>query len=651
MEATSEPIEIVATRLPERPGEQAYSGAVIDPQLIERAARLDEALITVPGASLFRRNTSGAANPTTQGFSVRALGPTGAGRTQVLLDGVPQGDPFGGWVIWGALPPDTIGGVRVLRGAGAGSYGAGSLTGTVLLEERNTPGWSLSAEGGENDWRRFAGVGEVRNDRWDFTLAAVSEEDNGWIPVRASGAADAPLTLSSAAAVARAQARWGDNLLSFRLSGYSEDRGSGQVGANSRAEGSSASLTFVSNPRDGVFSWRVQGWAMESDLASRFVSVAPDRSATTPANNQVATPAFGWGMNASARWTLAESGLEIGVDVRGAEGETHEFFRFMGGAFTRYREAGGATLLYGAYAEGWRRFGDTLLTGGLRVDQWEASSGFRTEQDTTTNAFTLNLSPADNSETSITGRIGLRHDFSDSYFRAALYRGFRPPTLNELHRPFRVGNDVTEANAALIPETLWGLDFGIGGASARVAWDVGVFYNQIDDAITNATLGVGPGTFPPDVFVPAGGVYRLRQNVGSIEARGAEGSIAFDVTDTISARLAANYTDARAGDGLRAAQSPIWSATAGLEWRYSDRGGVSLDARYESGRFDDDLNTRRLEGYLALDLRWEQHVGDRTNLFVTLDNATDADIETAQTADGVLSYARARTVRVGLRLQ
>ena len=121
----------------------------------------------------------------------------------------------------------------------------------------------------------------------------------------------------------------------------------------------------------------------------------------------------------------------------------------------RYREAGGETLTYGAYAEAWRRFGDTLLTGGLRADGWTAAAGFRTERDATTGALTLDLQPADHSDNAFTGRLALRRDFGETYFRSAVYRGFRPPTLNELHRPFRVGNDVTEANTALAPETLW----------------------------------------------------------------------------------------------------------------------------------------------------------------------------------------------------
>src|SRR5205085_11487142 len=101
---------------------------------------LDRALGEVPGVSLFRRTSSAGANPTTQGMSLRSIGPSGAGRALVTLDGVPQNDPFGGWVIWTSLPPESIEGVSVVRGAGAGPYGAGALTGVVALEELSRPG-------------------------------------------------------------------------------------------------------------------------------------------------------------------------------------------------------------------------------------------------------------------------------------------------------------------------------------------------------------------------------------------------------------------------------------------------------------------------------------------------------------------------------
>ena len=126
-------VVVTAARLPPAAADAAFSVTRLAPEVLERSTRLDEALRSVPAVSLFRRTTSLAANPTTQGISLRAIAPSGAGRTLVTLDGVPLNDPFGGWVIWSQASPEALEGVDIIRGAGAGPYGAGALTGTIQL--------------------------------------------------------------------------------------------------------------------------------------------------------------------------------------------------------------------------------------------------------------------------------------------------------------------------------------------------------------------------------------------------------------------------------------------------------------------------------------------------------------------------------------
>src|SRR5579859_5036457 len=97
------------------------------------AFTLDDTLRSVPGFSLFRRSGSLTANPTAQGVSLRGLGPSGASRSLVLLDGVPLNDPFGGWVYWSKLPRESLERVEIVRGAGAGVWGNSALGGAIQL--------------------------------------------------------------------------------------------------------------------------------------------------------------------------------------------------------------------------------------------------------------------------------------------------------------------------------------------------------------------------------------------------------------------------------------------------------------------------------------------------------------------------------------
>src|SRR4051794_34446727 len=83
-------------------GDTAFSAVDIDKTGLSRGDSVDQTLKLASQASLFRRSSSLTANPTIQGLSLRAIAPSGAGRALVTLDGIPQNDPFGGWVIWAA---------------------------------------------------------------------------------------------------------------------------------------------------------------------------------------------------------------------------------------------------------------------------------------------------------------------------------------------------------------------------------------------------------------------------------------------------------------------------------------------------------------------------------------------------------------------
>ena len=647
-------VVVEAARLPPAPTDAAFSVVTVGAEAIATAPRVDEALTLVPGVQLFRRTSSAAANPTTQGITVRAIAGSGAGRALVTLDGVPQGDPFGGWVLWSGLPPADIESALIVRGAGAGPYGAGALTGTFQLAERTrvSPHGDYDAWGGE---RNEAGA-QVAVAAGDLLAVASAQRTDGWVPVRkGAGAADQPLAYDASSLSLRYAPEVSGGHLALRLAGYRETRESGLAGAASRSTGVSASAT-VTGASPGIGNdWRLQAWVRRSDLENSAVAVGAGRAFTTPANEQFGTPALGAGVNAALRHATPDGGWEVGADLRYADGETRENFRFIGGAFTRGRVAGGSQYVAGLYGETWRQSGDWLLTGGVRLDRWASFDGKRDERSLSTGLSTLALTPPDQDGWQPTARAAARRDTGTGYLRMAAYAGFRPPTLNELHRPFRVGNDVTEANGGLAPEKLYGLEFGIGGQGA-VRWNAILFANRLEGAVTNVTIGIGPGTFPVAGFIPAGGVLRQRQNAGDINAWGLEVDLANDVSRTLSWRLSAAWTESEVDGGtiapqltgLRPAQTPQRSASAEAGWQVTADVRAHATVRYESERFDDDLNLRRLSPGVSATLRADWQVTRVLTLYAAVENVTDAAIETGQTADGIESFDAPRTVRFGL---
>ena len=654
-----EQVIVTAARLPPSAADAAFSIVHLSEGDLAKSQRVDETVGQTPGVSLFRRTSSLSANPTTQGISLRAIAPSGAGRTLVTLDGVPLNDPFGGWVIWSQLAPESLTGIDIVRGAGAGPYGAGALTGVIGLKERDA-GIAGDVSVGNLGSQRVSAAAVSTLGRLEFFGAASYDKSDGFVPVRgpAQGAADTRTDLEAKSISGRVDMATGLGLLSLRGGFFEEDRGAGLAGARANASGNVFSATLVRAPRGQALGWRLQAWRRTSDLFNSSVAVAANRATTTPANSQDKTPATGWGLNGALRQKIGGVEWELGADARLNDGEERERYSYVGGAYTRGRVAGGKTAVIGAYADGSWSSGPWLVAGGLRLDHWQNTDGFRVERLLATGAVLLDQRPADRDGEVVSGRLGVTREVGDgAVVRVAGYSGFRPATLNELYRPFRVGNDVTEANAALKPEQLQGLEAGVSRKGAKGLIEATAFWNRVEDPVVNVTLGSGPATFPIGGFIPAGGVLRQRQNAGRIDAFGLE-SRAERKVGVVTLTSALSVTDARLDGGSiapqltgkRPAQAPIWSATAGLSAELRVGLTLATDLTWEGKRFEDDLNSRVLDPAYRLDARLDWRVKPLVTLYVAGDNLLDAEIQTSRTADGVAGYAAPRVVRVGLRV-
>jgi vitamin B12 transporter len=103
--------------------------------------------------------------------------------------------------------------------------------------------------------------------------------------------------------------------------------------------------------------------------------------------------------------------------------------------------------------------------------------------------------------------------------------------------------------------------------------------------------------------------------------------------------------------GLRPAQAPALTVTAGARWRPLERLSLDADQRYESLRYEDDLNLRRLKAGTGLDVRAAWRLSPAAELYLAADNVLDRDLAVGQTADGVTGYAAPRTIHVGFALR
>ncbi len=686
MAPTPERVIVTGERTTASPTESGTSVTILDRAELERAPalRLDDILRdAVPGFGLFRRSSSRVANPTTQGVSLRNIGPNGAGRALVLLDGIPQNDPFGGWVYWSRLPAAAIERVEVTQGGGAGLFGNAALGGTIALFSRSLRRDALLAEGsgGSAGTYEFSLAGQksfpVPNADRGAGLAVFGRVDrfstDGYPTVRGDRRGPVDIDASSEAELAEGGLQWNldaNTALTLKASGFREDRGNGTPGTNNATRAADFSAALLGSlPGPSGVEYQVQLYGQLRDFRSTFTAVDAARATETPSLDQFSVPAQAAGGSATVSLPIFGGAhrLLAGVDARWVEGETRERFRFVAGEFTRGREAGGRQIFTGIFAEDtWRPAAGTAVTLAGRLDRYANENGRRVETD----LFATGSAPAtlrddrfpDRDGWVANGRLGVTQALWQETvrLRGALYTGFRVPTLNELYRPFRVRNDITEANPALKPERLYGAELGLEVQPLRtVRLSLGGFYNELHDAVANVTVAQGPATVAPFGFIPAGGTGRLRENLGRTRIAGLETAATW--TPGPEWQFTASYLFSRgtveaaavqpALEGRRLAQSPAHQAVGSVRWTPAFLPGLQfvMQARVVGEQFEDDLNTLRLAAFATVDAAITYEFAARWQARVAVENVFDTEVQTGRSADGVVSIGAPRLVSAGLR--
>lgn len=659
-----ETVVVSANRVAQPRGELAENVSLLTRSdlRLTAAETLDDALRRIPGFSLFRRSSSLVAHPTSQGVSLRGIGPSGVSRTLVLVDGVPLNDPFGGWVYWSRVPLGAIDRVEVVRGGGSDLWGNAALGGVihVITDEEREPRARLTAEGGtQGTWLLDGGVSAPAGPLEASVSGRVFSTD-GHDVLRDDQRGPIDVEATSEHGVVRGSIEHPDSPLgSLRLFGdyLSEERGNGTPLTGNETRIGMLGAEWALSTRGGD-RFRVTAYGQKQTFESRFSAQEEDRSAESPALDQFDVPSAAAGAGAGWVRTLSSGWLvSAGADFRWVDGETNEDFRNLGDGFTRRRQAGGEQQLAGIYGRTGGEVAPGIRLGlGLRGDFWRSSGLERLERDLEDDSVVRDERFRDPEEIASSAKLSLLWKVSPLLsLRGAGYRSFRAPTLNELVRPFRVRNDITEANPGLEPETLWGGEVGADLGTERWLARLTGFWNELDDPIANVTIAPGPGNVGPCGFVPEGGVCRQRRNLDGARVRGFEAELA--VTPVESGRLSVSYllSDARitGGGGLagrRIAQVPRHQ----LVWRAGfDEPEVleaSAQVRWVGSQFEDDRNELRLGSFAVVDLHVGREVVSGLAAFLSVENLFDRELAVGKTGEGLVSMGSSRRIFGGVRL-
>ncbi len=329
-----ETVIVTATRTEQRLGDVPASVNVVDERGIKASPAVvaDDVLRQVPSFSLFRRTSSLAAQPTTQGVSLRGIGPSGQSRTLVLLDGVPFNDPFGGWVYWTRVPLLSVDQIEITEDTASSLYGNYAMGGVInIITSRPTQAHGGVAAAVRQPQQRRRSTSSPATGGASVGVAVEgSVFDTDGFPIVAAperGPIDNNADVDYPNFTGKLEFDPSDRLHTFVRAGrFAEDRTNGKVGEvndtvwTSASGGAQAQLPDNSTLQAHVFVDRQR---------SHFNFLAVTNAATTRSVVRLATdqkvPTNGVG--GMVQWTKVLGATQVfsaGTDLRWVDGDSEE---------------------------------------------------------------------------------------------------------------------------------------------------------------------------------------------------------------------------------------------------------------------------------------------------------------------------------------
>ena len=680
-----ETVVVSATRTERRLGTVPASVNVVTSEAIKASPAVvaDDVLRQVPSFSLFRRTSSLAAQPTTQGVSLRGIGPSGQSRTLVLLDGVPFNDPFGGWVYWTRVPLLSVDQIEITEDAASSLYGNIAMGGVINVVTSRPTRRTLQVQTQYGN-RNTPKVDFFASDRWKRVGVAVegSALDTKGFPIvaaRERGPIDNNANVEYANLTAKVEFDPSDRLHTFlRVGRFAENRTNAKVGEvndtvwTSGSVGAQAQLPDNSTLQSHVFLDRQR---------SHFNFLAVTNAATLRNVVRLATdqkvPTNGLG--GMLQWTKVLGSTQVlsaGADMRWVDGDSEEdaFVAAVPTVITGVtqqavpslrRISGGTQRSVGAFVSDIiTPTSKLVITLSARADQWRNYDGHNFETTVATGLPTANNRDTlpDRTDTVFSPRVAALYHFTDRITAwGAVNSGFRAPTLTELYRQFSVGAVVTRPNAELGPERLVGGELGLNIAPAKnLTARVTLFDNRVKNPVSNVTLSA---------------TLAQKQNLGRTKIRGVQTDVEYRVTSAVRMAAAYLYNEAKVTDGgvtnaglvgKYLAQVPKHRGSVQVSYAHPKVATVALSLQLQGSQFNDDQNLNAipvatlteagydadtpvgLPGFTAVDLSISRNLGRGIEVFAGAQNLFD-EVYFVQTNPSTIGTPR--LINAGVRVR
>jgi outer membrane receptor protein involved in Fe transport len=609
---------------------------------------VDQIVNRIPGVWSFTVPT-GQLHPTGQPFSIRGFGSSTTINTLVMVDGVPINDPYFRTVDWSRISKGSIERIEIIRGGGATSlWGNMAMGGVVNIVTRQPTRTGVAADvsyGSYNTANAEVGGTVVANDKLKMGLNYNHAQSSGYnlTPPQYQNANLVPTASKADNVDFSAYLTPGENLKLFAKAYFHQAYEDGLVFNIAHNQWSSYRMLLGGTYQlDEKSSINASAWAGGGVFGTINASTGSYTLNNTSATNQFVSQiesAPNQDQGGSVFYQ-ADFGplkdVKIGVDARRIViSDYNNLFASATSAPTTFI-ANGEHRLEGVFAQGTYHFSGVPLdvTIGVRGDFYQALNA----NVLTVNSAT-NVAVANSSASSFDPRLGLKFYVTDELvLRAAAYRNFSAPGMNQMYRSFASGTSYTAINPNLQPMTNFGQEAGFDFTWREFSLSTTLFNNNLDNFIDFVTIcNVSPACAAP--FITAAGLgpsfttVRQYNNVGSATFQGIEVIGGWQALKNL--RFHAGFTATKAYltsssfptlelTGVQLGQVPNWTVTAGAEWRPIPELAFTATLRSFPAYWNDTGHTQLNDAATLIDLGVTYSPAKAVDIYGSVQNLTNA---------------------------
>jgi vitamin B12 transporter len=175
-------------------------------------------------------------------------------------------------------------------------------------------------------------------------------------------------------------------------------------------------------------------------------------------------------------------------------------------------------------------------------------------------------------------------------------------------------------------------------------WDAGAELRLLDNALRASATWFSRRTTNQIDFVSCWGVsspicdnrpFGTYDNIARTSAKGVELALGFDPVEGLAVDFQYSYLDARnrtegsVNEDNLLARRPQNSLALIADYQATGGWGIGATVAHASSSFDDAANTRRLQGYVTVDIRGSVAITERLEIYGRVTNLFDEIYETA----------------------